>query len=95
MKSFRRFIVDNRDYKSEYLKMYGGSTPTRKQRLAMKKKTSRKRILRQLGREGQSTDGKEIDHKDGNALNNGKKNIRIVSQYTNRSKDNNKWRTAK
>jgi hypothetical protein len=58
----------------------------------MKKKTSRKRILRKMGREGKSNDGKEIDHKDGNALNNGKKNIRLVTRATNRSKDNNKWR---
>jgi hypothetical protein len=58
----------------------------------MKKKTSRKRILRKMGREGKSTDGREIDHKDGNALNNGKKNIRLVTRATNRSKDNNKWR---
>jgi hypothetical protein len=45
-----------------------------------------------MGREGKSTDGREIDHKDGNALNNGKKNIRLVTRATNRSKDNNKWR---
>jgi hypothetical protein len=45
-----------------------------------------------MGREGKSNDGKEIDHKDGNALNNGKKNIRLVTRATNRSKDNNKWR---
>jgi len=85
-------LVDARDYKAEYAKMYGGDNPTPKQRKAMKKKTSRKRILRKMGREGKSTDGREIDHKDGNALNNGKKNIRLVSRHTNRSKDNNKWR---
>jgi hypothetical protein len=85
-------LVEARDYKAEYAKMYGGDNPTPKQRKAMKKKTSRKRILRKMGREGKSTDGREIDHKDGNALNNGKKNIRLVSRHTNRSKDNNKWR---
>ena len=85
-------LAEDRDYKAEYAKMYGGANPTPKQRIAMKKKTSRKRILRKMGREGKSTDGKEIDHKDGNALNNGKKNIRLVTRATNRSKDNNKWR---
>jgi GMP synthase-like glutamine amidotransferase len=85
-------LAEARDYKAEYAKMYGGDNPTPKQRKAMKKKTSRKRILRKMGREGKSTDGREIDHKDGNALNNGKKNIRLVSRATNRSKDNNKWR---
>ena len=85
-------LTEARDYKAEYAKMYGGNNPTPKQRKAMKKKTSRKRILRKMGREGKSTDGREIDHKDGNALNNGKKNIRLVSRATNRSKDNNKWR---
>jgi len=85
-------VPEARDYKAEYAKMYGGDNPTPKQRKAMKKKTSRKRILRKMGREGKSTDGREIDHKDGNALNNGKKNIRLVSRATNRSKDNNKWR---
>ena len=85
-------LAEDRDYKAEYAKMYGGANPTPKQRVAMKKKTSRKRILRKMGREGKSTDGREIDHKDGNALNNGKKNIRLVTRATNRSKDNNKWR---
>ena len=85
-------MEEERDYTAEYAKMYGGDNPTPKQRKAMKKKTSRKRILRKMGREGKSTDGREIDHKDGNALNNGKKNIRLVSRATNRSKDNNKWR---
>jgi hypothetical protein len=85
-------LAEDRDYKAEYAKMYGGANPTPKQRIAMKKKTSRKRILRKMGREGKSTDGREIDHKDGNALNNGKKNIRLVTRATNRSKDNNKWR---
>ena len=85
-------LAEDRDYKAEYAKMYGGANPTPKQRIAMKKKTSRKRILRKMGREGKSTDGREIDHKDGNALNNGTKNIRLETRATKRSKDNNKWR---
>lgn len=98
MKTFSQLyseLKEERDYKAEYLKMYGGSNPTPKQKLARKKKTARKRILRQLGREGKSNDGKEIDHKDGNALNNSKGNIRLIPRYENRSRNNNKWRTKK
>jgi len=85
-------VHEERDYKAEYTKMYGGDNPTPKQRVAMKKKTARKRVLRRMGREGRSNDGKEIDHKNGNALDSRPSNLRLVSRHTNRSKDNNKWR---
>jgi len=85
-------VEEERDYKAEYRKMYGGDNPTPKQRKAMKKKTARKRVLRRMGREGRSNDGKEIDHKNGNALDSRPSNLRLVSRHTNRSKDNNKWR---
>jgi hypothetical protein len=85
-------VHEERDYKAEYAKMYGGDNPTPKQRKAMKKKTARKRVLRRMGREGRSNDGKEIDHKNGNALDSRPSNLRLVSRHTNRSKDNNKWR---
>lgn len=85
-------LQEERDYKAEYRKMYGGDNPTPKQRKAMKKKTARKRVLRRMGREGRSNDGKEIDHKNGNALDSRPSNLRLVSRATNRSKDNNKWR---
>jgi len=85
-------VHEERDYKAEYTKMYGGNNPTPKQRVAMKKKTARKRVLRRMGREGRSNDGREIDHKNGNALDSRPSNLRLVSRHTNRSKDNNKWR---
>lgn len=84
-------VYEARDYRAEYLKMYGGNNPTPKQRRAMKKKTARKRVLRRMGREGRSNDGREIDHKNGNALDSRPSNLRLVSRHTNRSKDNNKW----
>jgi hypothetical protein len=74
-------IQETRDYKAEYVKMYGGDNPTPKQRKAMKKKTA----------EGRSNDGKEIDHKNGDALDSRPSNPRVVSRHTNRSKD---WRRA-
>jgi hypothetical protein len=88
----RGMVPEARDYKAEYRKMYGGDNPTPKQRRAMKKKTARKRVLRRMGREGRSNDGKEIDHKNGNALDSRPSNLRLVARHTNRSKDNNKWR---
>jgi len=88
-------LDEARDYRAEYLKMYGGDNPTPKQRKAMKKKTARKRVLRRMGREGVSTDGREIDHKNGDALDSRPSNLRLVSRHTNRSKDNNKWRRSR
>ena len=37
-------------------------------------------------------DDKDIDHKDGNPMNNSKSNLRVMSRSKNRSRNNNKWR---
>jgi len=54
-----------------------------KQERALRNKNRREAI--RSGRV-QKGDGKEIDHKDGNPRNNGKKNLSILSRAANRKK---------
>lgn len=49
------------------------------------KNASRQRAVRMLDREWKSG-GKEIDHKDGNALNNSRSNLKVVDRNVNRKK---------
>ena len=37
-------------------------------------------------------DGKDLDHRDGNPMNNSPRNLRMVGRSFNRGRDNNKWR---
>jgi len=55
---------------------------------AKKERASRNRVRREAEADGRvrKGDGKEIDHKDGNPLNNNPKNLRVVSRRTNRVK---------
>lgn len=46
---------------------------------------SRKRARRALEKAGVNVKGKDVDHKDGNAKNNSRSNLRAVSQKANRS----------
>ena len=78
-------------------RMYGhGKSPdelTPKQRLNRKKKSKRTVARRKANREGRTQKGDssvELDHKNGNALDNGGKNLRVVSRHHNRSRNNNK-----
>lgn len=78
-------------------RMYGhGKDPsdlTPKQRLNRKKKSKRTVARRKANREGRTKKGDssvELDHKNGNALDNGKGNLRVVSRHHNRSRNNNK-----
>jgi hypothetical protein len=66
---------------SEYQK-YHSSTKMKQER-ALRNKNRREAI--RSGRV-QKGDGKEIDHKDGNPRNNGKKNLSIISRAANRKK---------
>tara|TARA_R100000773_G_C4161677_1_gene79190 strand:+ start:207 stop:413 length:207 start_codon:yes stop_codon:yes gene_type:complete len=66
---------------SEYQKYH--SSTRMKQERALRNKNRREAI--RSGRV-QKGDGKEIDHKDGNPRNNGKKNLSILSRAANRKK---------
>ena len=67
-----------RDYKAEYATYHG-----KPEQIA--KRASRNKAVSGLGRAG-AGDGKEVDHKDGNPLNNSRKNLRVVNRTTNRKK---------
>lgn len=67
-----------RDYKKEY-KWQG--TPEQ-----IRRRSSRNKARRLLIKKGYKLDGKDVDHKDGNPLNNSMKNLRISSVKANRSR---------
>jgi hypothetical protein len=79
-----------RDYKKEYERYHG--TPEQIQRRAARVMARRKLI-----RAGKVSigDGYDIDHIDGDPLNNEESNLRVVDRHFNRSRDNNKWRAKK
>ena len=49
-------------------------------------RSSRNKARRKLAKAGYNLKGKDVDHKDGNPKNNGRKNLRVVSKGYNRSK---------
>ena len=70
-----------RDYKKEY-RTYQG---TREQ---LRKRSSRNKARRHMEKDGlvHKGDGKDVDHKDGNPLNNSRSNLHTMSASKNRSK---------
>ena len=70
-----------RDYKKEYQTYQG----TREQ---LRKRSSRNKARRRLEKDGlvHKGDGKDVDHKDGNPLNNSRSNLHVMSASRNRSK---------
>lgn len=70
----------SRDYDREY-ETYHATDAQKKRRAA------RNKARRRLEREGRvhKGDGKDVDHRDGNPLNNSDANIRVLSRSTNRS----------
>lgn len=70
-----------RNYRKEYDEYHG--TPAQR-----KNRAARNRARRALEKEGRVSkgDGKEVDHKDKNPRNNSRKNLRVVSRRTNRTR---------
>ena len=74
-----------RDYKKEYANFHGKP----EQRAKRSKRVLARRKLETQGRVKKG-DGKDVDHKDGNANNNSPSNLRVMDRHTNRSRNNNK-----
>jgi hypothetical protein len=74
-----------RDYKKEYANFHGKP----EQRAKRSKRVLARRKLESQGRVKKG-DGKDVDHKDGNANNNSDSNLRVLDRHTNRSRNNNK-----
>lgn len=68
-----------RNYRKEY-DNYHSKQEQRENR------SSRNKARRKLKKAGYDLKGKDVDHKDGNPRNNGRKNLRVVSKGYNRSK---------
>ena len=74
--------------RAAYLKQYGAKPEQRERRSA---RTNARNKLIRSGRASVG-DGKDLDHKNGNPLDNSSKNLRMVNRSFNRGRDNNKWR---
>ena len=74
-----------RDYKKEY-KSYQGKKEV------IEKRVSRDKARRAMQKKGlvKKGSGMDVDHKDGNPLNNSKTNLRVMSKFKNRSFARNK-----
>jgi hypothetical protein len=70
-----------RDYKKEYREYHG----TKEQ---LRRRSSRNKARRRMEKDGlvRKGDGKDVDHKDGNPLNNSRTNLHTMSASKNRSK---------
>ena len=82
---FEQDDPSKRDYKREYRLFHGKP----EQRAKRSKRVLARRKLMKQGRVSKG-DGNDVDHKDGNALNNGHGNLRVQSKSENRA--NNKHR---
>lgn len=69
-----------RDYKNEYQAYQG--TPEQRRKNDSRKKA--RRLMEKLGKVKKG-DGRDVDHKNGNALQSTKKNLRVLPKSANRS----------
>lgn len=69
-----------RNYKSEYANYQGKPDQ-------IKKRSNRNKARRKLEKEGlvHKGDGKDVDHKNGNPMNNSRSNLQVKSKSSNRS----------
>ena len=70
------------NYVRNYKQEYRTDSPLRKAKRRSRLKARRKLIKAGVAKKG---DGKDVHHKDGNALNNKKSNLSVVSARKNRS----------
>ena len=68
-----------RDYAKEYADYH--AKPKQ-----VKKRSSRNKARRKMAENGAKLLGLDVDHRDGNAMNNKRSNLRAVSKSTNRSR---------
>lgn len=71
----------SRNYRKEY-DNYHASAEQRKKRSSRNK--ARRKMVKSVGK--RTLRGKDIDHKDGNPLNNSRSNLRVRSKSKNRSR---------
>lgn len=71
----------SRNYRKEY-DNYHASAEQRKKRSSRNK--ARRKMVKSVGKS--KIKGKDIDHKDGNPLNNSRSNLRVRSKSKNRSR---------
>lgn len=78
-----------RDYRKEYNDYYGTSPATANtlQKKHRKQKSSRNMARAIMKRKCAVCKTQDIDHKDGNPLNNNPSNLRVESQSTNRARN--------
>jgi hypothetical protein len=70
------------NYKRNYKQENSNDSPLRKKKRAMRNKARRVAIKAGLVKRG---DGKDVDHRDGNAMNNKRSNLSVKSASKNRS----------
>jgi hypothetical protein len=73
--------MSERNYRKEYLNYQG--TPQQKKRRAMRNAARRRMVREGRARKG---DGKDVDHKNGNPMDNSPGNLRVLSASANRAK---------